>query len=726
MLTSPLRREALIAAAYATMAAVATFPLVLHMDRAIAGDGQDAWQFYWNLWWVTRAITDLHASPYFSPVLYFPYGASLYFDTLNVLPSVLAIPLVLAAGLPLAYNSLVLAAFTASGYGMYRLALYVLRQEEAPAGVAASDGARRAMRLAAILAGCTFTFSSYHFAHLLGHLDLVCTQTLPFAVLFQLKTARERTWRNPILCAGFLAATALTSWYYLVYLLVFAVVTICDVALREGRARWRAIARIAMAVVLFAFIVSPVAVPMLALGRTAGRVPNPQYDVDRFSTDLVAFAVPSFLHPLWGSALAPTYRVIARGAGGVEAIAFLGYVPLLLAGVGVAGRWRARWFWVAAFALFSALALGPVLHIGGRTVHGLSWLMPYRLVGYLPYGDIPRVPARFVVMGTLCLSVLAARGAWILQRALSPRPAAFVAGILCALGIAETLPVPFPTRLVDVPPFYTRLRAESGNSGVLELPIPDDPATYPRRMLYQTVHGKPVYGGYVSRSLPPVSFDAIPGFSQFKTLSSNIDDVVRYDTQQLPALSRTALAAYRVGWVVIEKEWMNAERLSRASQIADALLGPSARLYEDSSTLAYAVPAYMLSADAATWLDVGWSYLEHPDTAASPQVHWRWMATSARIAITVSAPTTIRLRMVASAFVRARQVNITLGDRTLATLVVPTERAEFTTEEFSVPSGTSFITLESLDSAASAMASGDPRRLSVAVYELESIVNRQR
>jgi hypothetical protein len=57
--------------------------------------------------------------------------------------------------------------------------------------------------------------------------------------------------------------------------------------------------------------------------------------------------------------------------------------------------------------------------------------------------------------------------------------------------------------------------------------MPDDPAVFPRRMLWQTVHGRPVFGGYLSRSLPPLRFDAVPGFAQFKNAISAIDDVVR-------------------------------------------------------------------------------------------------------------------------------------------------------------------------------------------------------
>ena len=41
--------------------------------------GRDSWVNYWNLWWVERSPFETHFNPFFSPLLYYPYGASLYF-----------------------------------------------------------------------------------------------------------------------------------------------------------------------------------------------------------------------------------------------------------------------------------------------------------------------------------------------------------------------------------------------------------------------------------------------------------------------------------------------------------------------------------------------------------------------------------------------------------------------------------------------------------------------
>src|SRR5262245_45157617 len=86
-----MAREAACVAAYAALTVLMTYPLALRGLHAIPGS-DDAWQFYWNIWWIRRAVIDLHTTPYFTHDLFHPYGADLHFHTLNLLPGLLAIP----------------------------------------------------------------------------------------------------------------------------------------------------------------------------------------------------------------------------------------------------------------------------------------------------------------------------------------------------------------------------------------------------------------------------------------------------------------------------------------------------------------------------------------------------------------------------------------------------------------------------------------------------------
>ena len=156
-----------------------TYPLVTQFGRAIPGDGFDGWQNYWNLWWIKTAVLEQHTHPWFTHLLYYPTGVGLLFHTLNAFNGFITLPIQLAFGLLPAYNAAVLFSFTLGGLGAYLLARYIL-------GPGSS-------RLAAFAAGVIFTFSPFHIAHLLGHMQVISLEWIPFYALYLLKTVRVRT-----------------------------------------------------------------------------------------------------------------------------------------------------------------------------------------------------------------------------------------------------------------------------------------------------------------------------------------------------------------------------------------------------------------------------------------------------------------------------------------------------------------------------------------------------
>jgi hypothetical protein len=126
------------------------------------------------------------------------------------------------------------------------------------------------------------------------------------------------------------------------------------------------------------------------------------------------------------------------------------------------------------------------------------------------------------------------------------------------------------------------------------------------------------------------------------------------------------------------------------------------------------------------WLDTGWSYLEHPDRSGrEPEtLRWRWMSEHARLGVVSAASTRMGLRMTAQAFGQPRRLQIQIAGSTVATRVIQTTRAEFETPEFAIPAGASFLELTSLDGAAPAGA--DPRRLSIAIYDVALLSQSRR
>jgi hypothetical protein len=715
--TPPVLRETMVIVAYAAITILATYPLILHAGDAIPAGG-DSWVNYWNLWWVKSALVERSANPFFAPDVHFPYGASLYFHTLNLVPAVIALPVAIAFGVFAAFNFLVFLSFLLSAYGTYRLALYVLDRTDAPA-----ESRPNAMRLAAFVAGIIFTFSSYRYVHLLGHLDLLSTQWLPLYVLFLLKTRDEGGWRNVAVAGLMLALAMLTAAYYMVFLLVFTALVVADLIIRKRQTCWPQVLRIAAIGAVFAILVSPVLVPMLASEGTESRAMNPSFDVDRFSTDIVAFVIPSVLHPLWSRFVTSIYRVIMRPGSNVEIVAFLGFLPLTLGLIGAVRSRAMRKFWLPLMLLFAVLALGPVAHFAGKAVlPQISSIMPYGLLARLPYGDIPRVPARYVVMTILCLSIMASTGAWTLLMRFPTVVQLGVTAVLSILVVGENAVVPLPLLTPPETSFFRQIRNDPQRAGVLEVPIPDDPGVYPERMYYQTIHNKPIFGGYLARGLPPLAFGSIPGFGQFnKTLSDRIDDVVVYDPAQLNAISRVLLAFYSAGYVIIEKYLLDSSALERARRVAVELLGPSSLVHEDDSMLAFKVRPTPNSAVTAVWLDNGWSYLERlPDRGPDGRtLRWRWMGRRSRLGIMSRDSSPIRLKFVAQSFARLRHLELTLNDSLIATIPITTNLASYETPAFrAVPDG-QFLQLKSIDGAES--PGQDARQLSIALFRLEVV-----
>jgi hypothetical protein len=268
---------------------------------------------------------------------------------------------------------------------------------------------------------------------------------------------------------------------------------------------------------------------------------------------------------------------------------------------------------------------------------------------------------------------------------------------------------------VEVPPAFNRIAAGQTQGAVLEVPIADDPAQYPRRMLYQTAHRRPIYGGYVARGRPPLALDAVPGFSQLKSGRDEIVDVIEYDQSTLPTISRAVLSAYGADFVVIEKTLLSAGAAEHARELTARILGVPP-VEQDAFTITFKTPAASAAPRLpAMWLDTGWSYLE---SAVGPRdggvLRWRWMAGEARLGLVSPSARSIRLRWTGRAFARSRRLALSLNGVDLATVVVSSERGDYRTPWFDVPAGVSFIEVRSLDGTDTPGV--DPRRLSVAWY----------
>jgi hypothetical protein len=620
--------HSLILAAYAALTLAMTWPLAREVAAAIPGDGFDGWQNYWNLWWLKVALVAQVRSPLATDLLYYPTGVSLYFHTLNPLNGLIALPVQLAFGLIPAYNAVVLLSFTLAGYGMFLLARWLIFAvvESDPAfreGVKGSGTASDSMtpsrkaaaaEAAAFVASLIFTFAPFHFAHLLGHMQVFSYEWLPFYALALLRGVhngvRGGPWLRTSLLAGlFLAFAGYTDWYFVLYLLIFSMLAAgwagawaaaqAARGAQGGRVRHalaalaRAFAPVVVAGIVFAVLVSPALAPMIAETVRYEFMLRPARDLYLYSASVADFFVPNRLHTLtrpesftWpGNQVAPVS----------EHTIAIGYVALLL---GLAALLRApkrAAFWLLAGGFFFLLALGPAIHLGSiveadipqgsAPASGLLSWTPFSLVyALVPFARLARSVSRYALMVQFCAAVLAALGLHALLTARQVRRGALLGatGIVAALILAEYWVAPYPMSPPDTPEVYRALPpAPEGSPALLNLPMNYDRPGY---LLYQTEYGRPLTVAYISRDDPRTLAERVPVLQHFRHLGPDIlaDDPAR--------VAATVFQDLGVGTVVLDRYKMpgGLER-EYTEALAAAIFAGQPPDYQDDRVTVYTV-----------------------------------------------------------------------------------------------------------------------------------------
>lgn len=594
--------------AYTAMAIAMLWPLPVRLGQAVPGNDVDIWQNTWNLWWVRYAVWEGRSPLMFTPLLFAPNGASLLFHTLSPTNTVMALPVTVLWGPVAAYGVLAIFSFIAAGIGGLLLSREVL--EEWP------DLTPAARWGAAFLGGTIFSFSSYHLTHVLGHLHMLSLQWVPFYAWALLRSWKQARAGRILLAVLFLVLVSWTDWYYCFHALawtgLFVLVKLIAGRFR-GRALWGAAGRVILVV---AGALAVLAVQWVPMVREQARNPEVRLFagyVVVFSADPLAYFTPGPAHPLWGALTTPLYDAYSGGNWG-EGVLYLGLIPLSLAIAGAARRWSGRGFWTIAAFLFALLSLGPVLHWAGEIVlvRGHRVFLPYALLHLLPLMDIWRTPARFAMLVTLAVGVLGSVGAaGLLQRwGRSERRRLICAGVLALAVCAELTWGPFPTTTAHIPPFYRWLRTEGESGALLELPFVYESIEHTERMLYQTAHEHPIFGGYISRGDPHLPYAEIPGFRTFQTLRVR-REITEPDLASWREQAVAALAHYNAGYVVLPRASLTPAQMQAARALAEHLLG--APTYEDAETVAYRVPA----ARAAFWeMGPGWGEWDWQDGPA--------------------------------------------------------------------------------------------------------------
>jgi hypothetical protein len=515
--------------AYTLLTLVMTYPAVCHLDDLVLGDGQDVWTFWWNKWWVQEALTTgqgLHTTPY----LFYPQGVSLAYHSFSWLNMALWMLLEPLVGTVAAYNLSVLWVFPLAGWGMERL----VRESTGSGG-------------AAFLAGLIYAFVPYRLGQY-NHPHLMGTQWIPFYTLYLLRAIRSGRRQHILLASLFLVLTALVGWNLLLYLVIWTAWVAGYSWLARAGALKRLLGVLAWIFAIGGVVLSPLLVPLLA-GR-AGEDPLGDVQQDWMQTDLLAYVVPNPSHPLWGAAVKPIYGQMGRP----RRVVHLGYTVMALFGYGLARRRvrRRTGLWWGGTLLLWVMALGPFLKLHGHVYRSIP--LPYYPLSRLFAFQLLKIPDRYNLLLSLSAGVVVGYAVADLLARLRGRVRV---GVLVGLSVLipfEYLGVPVEMQPLRIPRFYEGLARETGEFAIVELPI-DFYDAAKRYMLYQTVHGRPIVEGHVSRRPPEATafLDAHPLLrSLYQT--QEIDPALTDVSRQLRALRD---AGFR--YIIVHKRLTDAE-----------------------------------------------------------------------------------------------------------------------------------------------------------------------
>jgi hypothetical protein len=460
---------------YLSLTFLLTWPMPSQMSTHLAGRSNDVYINPWANWWTEKAVCEGQRL-YFTSYIFYPYGVSLTAHSFSHLNTLFWFALRPLLGTLAAYNATVLLAYPLSAYAMFALVRYLTRSARA-----------------GFVAGLIFAFSPYHMVES-AHPVLVTTQWLPLFILFLIKTIRTRYGRPrhaaPALL--FLWLTGLSSWHLLAFALILAS-TVLVYSLIAERHLWdRKLALLlAGAGLVCALMLAPLACPII---REQLSTDTPHFAVPVHlaeGNDLLSFLLPGPYHPIFGRLTAPIHEL--SGLSGRRP-AYLGFAAIGLALVAIRTRRRSSLCWGLAGLLFGLLSVGPYVEIAGYRLNEspLPWAVP--VAGFF------RNPFRLNTLISFCLAVLAGMGSARLLQSLGRRgrwERTLVAAGLATVILLEYLSVPLPRTALHVSAFYDHLAGEGGDGAVVEVPM--GRARDKEYMVYQTIHGRPMVNGVVSR-----------------------------------------------------------------------------------------------------------------------------------------------------------------------------------------------------------------------------------
>ena len=513
----PYVRRAALVVLYAIVCGVMVAPICNLAHLATASHAGDSRLIIWTLAWDNHVWLDRLPSLFDANIFYPARNALAYSEHLLGI-SFFTLPVYALTGNPvLAYNLVWLLSFLLSALAAHALAWRLTRDH-----------------LASTMAGLAFAFCFYRMHQGHGHLHVIWAFWIPLSLMALERWVAELSWRWLSVFVVIVTLQALSSWYQAVLVFAANAIFLLWLVLVERAVPRTRLTQLALQAAVGAIVALAIVAPFGRHYRVLAAVtPN---EAAQNAADLGGYLVPpeNTFAGQW---------LLAHGVKGPrwiwgEQTLYLGWAALLLAVVGAAASLRSadpaarrlRFFIVLAIVAI-VLAAGPLRSEVAADVWGWS---PFGILVRIPGVNLFRAPARFTVLTTLAIAVLAAAGCATLHARFGRLGRALtLVAMLIFLG--ESRVVNFPgggQPVVPIPDVYKQL-ASLPPGPVVSLPdfagtpVAFDEANY---QFFSTAHWHPIANGF-SRAEPPgfrALMDRLQTFPAPTSLNAMRESGIRY------------------------------------------------------------------------------------------------------------------------------------------------------------------------------------------------------
>lgn len=331
---------------YTFFAIVVTWPIVLHFDTSIYSIYGDSIGTLWGIWWTKYALINLHHTPFSIELIAAPFSSTTSHPELDAF---LVLPITAIFNEIAAYNFLNLLGFVLGGLGMFLLVRHLL--EKSDHQIIQSSN-HLTVFLSALLAGVIFAFSPFHFARALGHWDLAQIQWVPFVFLFLIRFDQNKKVGDLIALLFFALLTFVVNPYFGIFLPI-AVLIFYLLKIFSEKNKQKAL--ISFIVVL---IVAICAFGTIRLLNIEG-AKRAEEDLSMWKLKPIQYLIPSPVNPYFGQYFKNVFNQNLGSSNITEVTAFIGFIALVLAIIGLLTNFRKNYYWLIIGAVAFLITLGP-------------------------------------------------------------------------------------------------------------------------------------------------------------------------------------------------------------------------------------------------------------------------------------------------------------------------------------------------------------------------------